>query len=329
MRQSPIQRGEAAELQGDFPAATAAFEIASQDPAPDVAAEGELGLGRMAWRQGRFSEALAALNRARALALRTDDEELRARIENGAGAVHFSKGEYAQARAFYQTARELSKTPSFHAKVDVNLGVIANVQGDLDGARAAYMQALNVFRAIGDAPNEAMALHNLGMLLADEAKWDEADEAYRESLAIFERQGNPAMVASVALNRAELLAARGELESAIASCELALHLAAELGDEASRGEALRWRGHAYRRLAHDQRAQRDLAEAIRIARRLTLPLLEAESLEELGRLLADRGDSVTARARLQEALPLYEKLKATREAQRVAKALRALGGAPE
>jgi tetratricopeptide (TPR) repeat protein len=317
MQESHIERGEAAELRGDLVTAAFEFELVCSDPAPGIAAQGWLGRARVAWRQARFPIAHAAIDRARACALEAQDEELRARIENGAGAIHYAQGAYAQAEAFYHIARGLTSNATFRAKIDLNLGVLANIEGDHERARGLYERARRAFQAAGDSANEALALHNVAMLFADEERWNDADDAYRASLALFEQQGNRAMIGSVALNRAEVLSARGQLDEAILSAETALAISTEIGDEGGRGEALRWRGHARRRLGDAESAERDLHESIRIAASLPSPLLEAEATEELGRLFVERADLERGRHALRRALELYKSLGAQRAIQRL------------
>src|SRR5579884_3620133 len=130
-----IRTGEAAETAGDLLAAAAAYESALQSTDPLVVADARFHLGRVAWRRGRFDDAIAEYEKARALTLQHGAADLRARVENGLGVVFHSRGEFAQARAAYSVALQLAGDDTQRARVLLNLGAIANIEGDLDTAR--------------------------------------------------------------------------------------------------------------------------------------------------------------------------------------------------
>jgi len=303
-----IRRGEDAEREGDFLQASAAYEAARDDPDPLVAGDAHFHLGRAAWRQGRFDVAIAAFEAARAIALQHGADTLRAQTENGIGAVHYARGEYAQARAAYDVALAFTSDPVMRAKIQLNLGVIANIEGDLPTARAMYARSRSVFREAGDTAFEALALYNLGMLHADQREWDEADEAYRLTLDVCEARGDRQMLANVLVNRSEVSSGRGRHDDAIAGCDRALTIYVELGDEVGRGEALRWKGHALRLLGRPGASERVLLEAVRSAQRTQVLLLEAEASREIGEIMVERRDALAARTWLSRALELFEKL---------------------
>src|SRR4029078_578427 len=112
-----IRAGEAAEQAGDLVQAAAAYQAALDQPDLAVVAGGDFHLGRVAWRQGRYEAAIAAYEEARSLAVQIGSDEIRARAENGIGAVHYARGAYAQARASYGVALEFTKVPSLRAKI--------------------------------------------------------------------------------------------------------------------------------------------------------------------------------------------------------------------
>ena len=308
-----LEQGERAELSGDLPAAIAAYEIVDEQGAPRAAAQASFRLGRVSWRQGRYDAALTAFERARSLALQLDEHELSARSENGIGAVHYARGEYRQARTWYSQALTRTTDTTIRARIHLNLGVIANIEGNLEDARANYVESRRVFSEARDVEGEALALHNVGMLHADLAEWNEADIAYRSCLELFEQLGHTAMVANVLVNRSELLIERGDLTLAIESCDQALAVFEQLGDEVGRGEALRWKGHALRRDGNAADAERFLGEAVRIAHRTHARLLEAEGARELAAIRGDAGDLPEARRWYIRALTLFFELGAKRE----------------
>lgn len=321
-----LEAGQAAEDSGDLVGAAAAYDSLTTHADARVVATANLCLGRICWKRGNLDDALRCCEEARAITIRIGDVDLRARVENAMGVLHVARGEYAQARAAYGVALDLTQDASTRAKIVLNLGVIANIQGSLDGARRHYEQSLALARDAEDERGEALALHNIGMLAADQQAWDEADEAYREALSLFEQQGNKQMIANVLANRSEVSYGRGRAQEGIGLCDLALATYAEIGDELGRGEALRWKAHGLCRLGRSGAAVVALNEAIRIAERTHTKLLEAESTSELGRVLKGDNRPRDARAAFTRALELFTELGAERDAAETAAEISRLSG---
>lgn len=323
-----IAEGEAAEQRGDFVVATTAYTAAAAADDASVGAEARFRLGRVAWRQGRFDDALALYERARAMAEECGATECRAAAEVGIGTIHCERAEYARARASYQVAFDLTASASLRGKIHLNLGVIAAMERDVAQARELYRRAVQVFQGAADDGGLALALHNLGMLHASLDEWVEAEEAYGRCLEVCERMGNRQMLSTVMLKRVELLAHRERLDEAAAECERALVVLGDLGDEVGRAEAFRWQGYAYRRLGRREAADVRLRDAARIAARLQVPLLEAHVSEELGVMRLEDGDTRDALSWLERAHSRYQSVAADADAERVARSLESLGRAP-
>ena len=318
MTERALEAGESSEVRGDLGVALAFYERALADPDPAIVAEAHFRVGRIAWRQGRFDSALAEYASAAAMARTLGLHALSARIENGTGAVHYARGAYAQARASYAVAQELAgDDATLRGKILLNLGVISNIEGDLAGARDAYRRSRDAFASVADESGETLVLHNLGMVYADMERWDEAAECYARCLQLSERLGNRQMVANVLLNESEVECAGGRYDIAVAQCDRALAIYVEIGDEPGRGDALRGRAQALRRLGRFAEAASALQDAERIASRLQTRLLEAEVHREQGLLAAAMGDLAGATRRLTDALALFTELGAQRERDEV------------
>ena len=312
-----IDAGEQARLRGDYLEARSAFEAALQDPDPLVVGTAHHSLGKLAWQEGAFEASLAAFEQARAIALRHDAAELRARAEIGLGGVYFARGEYDRARKLYEGIRTNPRENEFRGMVFLNLGAIANIEGDIAAAEAYYNKACKAFAGTGDLHGQSQAYHNLGMLHADRLEWDDADDAYSRALRLTETTGNREMAGMVMMNRSELSCAMGRYDEAIERCDDALAIFAEIGAEVLRGTTLRWKGRAQRELGQYALAERSLTEAMRIAHRAQAKLLEAETMQELGGMLSVTGDKATATRWLQRALELFLALGASREAEEI------------
>ena len=303
-----LAAGERAETAGDYVAAGAAYRAVAALPDEALAAEAHFRLGRVSWRQGRFDAALSAFESARALAERGSWSELQARVENGIGAVHYARGDYREARLAYAAAQARTHDDAMRGKIILNLGVIENIQGDLDAARAHYERAYLLFMETGDLESATLALHNRGMVEADLAQWEAADASFFAALDLATDAGNSEMIAKTLVNRSEVLVARGALRDAVEHCDRALRIYATIGDEAGRGEALRWRAHALGRAGDLAAAERSASEAMQIAVRAGARRLEAETARDLGVLRGLMGDRVGGGKLLRRALAVFTEL---------------------
>src|SRR6185295_7593129 len=109
-----------------------------------------------------------AFEKARAIAVRHDADELRARADIGLGGVCFARGDFARARQLYEGVKSNPCASEFSGVLLLNLGAIANIQGDIEEAQRHYTNAVAFFAANGERRNQMMAYHNLGMLHADQ-----------------------------------------------------------------------------------------------------------------------------------------------------------------
>lgn len=309
-----LAEGEAAEQRGDYVQAAAAYSQLAENPDRGTAAEGMFRLGRVDWRQARYAQALGWYEQARMVARDAGRRDLEARSENGIGAVHYSRGEYAQARASYQLAMELTDEPVLVGQIMLNLGVIANIEGNLESALWHYLRSRALFRDNGDRAGEALALHNLGMVHADREEWEAAADAYDQCLGLCEYMGNRPMIAKVLLNQAEVFVVREAYDRAVRNCALSMSIAVEMGDEVERGEAFRWQGYAYRKAGNAEAAERALTEAALVAQRFRVKLLEAEASREMWELKRESDPAAAGRWRTR-ALGLFRELGAEREVE--------------
>lgn len=301
--------------------AATAFESLLEESDVHKAAEARFHLGRVRWKQGRFDEALQLCQEASAMAVRIGADDLRAQVDNAVGVLHYTRGEYAQAEASYRAALERTHDTVTRAKIVLNLGVIANIEGKLAQARQHYERARSLFRSAEDDGGEALALQNTGMLHSDAAEWDEAEEALSRALALFEGRRNRQAIAYVLVALSEVACGRGRPDEAIRLCDLALQVYGELGDEAGRCEALKWKGHALQLAGQGREGEAALDEVLRIAKRMRLKLVEAEAARELGAGLRARGNVAGGRRLLERALRLFTELGAERDAEAVRAAL--------
>src|SRR5213083_2938647 len=94
------------------------------------------------------------------------------------------------AKTFLRALELGGSSRQLRARVQQNLGIVANIQGELNEALARYERSLAAYRECGDDHGCAIAYHNLGMVSADRERFDAADRYFRESRVIAERTGD-------------------------------------------------------------------------------------------------------------------------------------------
>src|SRR6266568_4986037 len=200
--------------------------------------------------------------------------------------------------------------PQLRARVEQNLGVLANIQGDLDEAITRYARSLEAYRCSRDAQGCAIAYHNLGMVSADRELFDEADRYFRESRAIAERAGDAYLQALCLVNQADVDAARQRFENARQNAETALALFDQLGAHGAKANAYRVIGVVYRETGRLALAESRLRSAIELAAGAGSVLNEAEASRELALLYQGMGRNQDALRLLNTAYRLFRRLDA-------------------
>ena len=94
----------------------------------------------------------------------------------GLFATGVGSSDLAAARKHFLNAVELGRqSRELGARIEQNLGIVANIQGDFDEALAHYQRSLEECRAANDEHGCAVAYANLGIVSTDRGEFDRAD----------------------------------------------------------------------------------------------------------------------------------------------------------
>lgn len=245
------------------------------------------------------------------LAQQRGNDVLAAKALNTLGALDLKSGAMEEARGTFLNALELGdSSQELVARVEQNLGILANIQGDLDEALKRYKRSLEAYRGCTDVHGCAIAYHNLGMVSADRELWDEAEQYFRESLAIAESSGDVYLQALCLVNQAEVEVARQRYENARQGAERALALYDRVDARGAKADAYRVLGTVYRETARPALAEARLREAIALAASAGSALNEAEASRELALLYQNMGRNAEALRLLKVAHDLFRRLDA-------------------
>jgi len=142
----------------------------SNDPDALYSALNNLGLTEIV--MGRLDDAQEHLERLLRLANAGGDDPWRARALNNLAAIHMRKQMWTAARATLEAALAVNRTPGAGASTrrtaqnEGNLGIVLRHLGDREGARAATMRSLALYRSMPGDESAGIArnLENLGHL---------------------------------------------------------------------------------------------------------------------------------------------------------------------
>jgi tetratricopeptide (TPR) repeat protein len=296
------------------------FRAAMLAGEPAAAADALRGQARIRLQQRRYDEAGELADLSREIAGRHGETRAVARGTNVLALVRYACGDLDGAREMHEAALNLAVDVGDDELIGMaclNLGVVASVQGDLRGARVRFLESIGSSVRSGDKRSELMAYNNLGGLSGILQEWMEAQVYLDRGIEIAQRIGDQAPLARLSINRAEALIQLGETQRARDSLEECARLAAHLADREVAADLVRLGGMLARAEGAVDEARRLLREAIDLSLAGGLDFKRAESLREMGLLLAQTGEDAEADRCLAAARRLFAGMGATHQAAQV------------
>ncbi|MDQ3949429.1 MAG: tetratricopeptide repeat protein [Gemmatimonadota bacterium] len=307
------------ELRGRLVEATAGYRavIDAADARADarLLAEALRRLGNIHRRRHELDVATDLAQRSFEVSLGANDPSLVGEAVNALAMIHFVRGDWERARQELRRALAVAgdNDAALRARVEQNLGTMANVEGDLDAALAHYERSLEAFRAAGDRRGLAIAYHNIGMNKADRELWRDADVSFRASLEIAESIGDVNLRGLVLLNRTEVHIARQQFDAGKHSAEEALRIFDGLGARELKAEAYKCLGVLYRETGRPQLAEARLKTALDLSGEIGAVAVQAEATRELAVLYGQMGRNQETLKLLNSAHRLFGRLNARRD----------------
>ena len=293
-----------------------AFSLAARAGVPEVAAEAARRAGRIRQDQGDLEAAADCFTAALAIAEINDvpGEQASALVSLAAAEQYF--GRLVVAEELYERAQPITEALhdwSLGAKIELNLGVLANVRGDVEEALRRYRAALSRHRKLGEDIYVLGGLNNIGMAYVDLERWNTAARFFDEAEELATKLGQEPMVASIAINRTDMYLRSGELSQAETECARAFAIFQEMGHDAGLAESHKCFGILSRERGEREASGQHFDRAVLLARRCGDRLLEAETLSEWARLHRLADCNREALQSLNDAYRIFADLAAARE----------------
>ncbi len=250
-------------------------------------------------------------NRSYAVAGELHNDVLAAEALNTMGGLALKTGAMEDARAHFHKALERGgQARELLARVEQNLGILANIRGDIASAVDHYECSVRAHQAANDEHSCATAFVNLGIAHTDLRQYDKADDYFTRSFAIAELAGDAHLQGMCLVNHAEVYFLRGNYEDARRNAESALAIFDQLDSQADKSEAYKMIGMVYRETGRPALAESRLRTAMDLGVTAGSILNEAEAARELALLLQAMGRNQDALTLLNKAHRLFLRLDA-------------------
>ncbi len=304
----------------------AARSTAHRDNDLGLESEAIRGLAVATFHRGFPRRAEELAQRSLTLARAAGSPTREAEAGNTLGCLRLERGELDEARRWFDRVRVIGGLPSeLTARLDQNLGIVANIQGFWELARTHYHRALAAFEQAGDVRGRAQVHHNLAMIATDHGRTAEALDHFGKGLDLAESAGAARLAGLCRLNRAEVLLTVGDRDQARDEAIAAYATFTRVGSIVDLADCCRVLGKVDWALGRVDSAEGFLRAAVDLAVRGSTPLTEGSARSDLGDLLATQDRLVEARSLYEAAGGLFAGLGAEPEVARIGERLAVLG----
>ncbi len=223
----------------------------------------------------------------------------------------------AQAKEMYTSAGNRQGA----ARTLLMTGDVLFDQGDFEGARKKFDEALLVFQEIGSQKSIRASFERIGNILYQQGKLQEAEKYYDKTLTYDRSIHDPTGLASDYGNIANALDGLGDLTGALKMQRQTLAAFNEIGDRRGSSATLNNLGNLFIEMGNLDEAKKSFEQALAIAQEITYRGGQPYPMSGLGDVLLARGDLVAARKQYEQALALCEEIKDEDFASQIGSAL--------
>jgi tetratricopeptide (TPR) repeat protein len=328
-----LDRGREDDLAGRTTGAVehyaAAIDLATGRGVPHVLAEALRRLGVLHHIRAEPEVAADLCHRSYSTAVAAGAPSLAAEALNALAGFALEQGHIGEARAHYRNAWELAgNDQALAGKIQQNLGIAANVQGDWTAALDHYRRALELYERTHDRRGAAIACHNLGMIHVDQKQWTEANTYFVACGRVATAIGDAHLGGLALLGQAQVHWAHQQFDIGKTRAEAALAIFSQMDARRDRANAHRILGMIARDSDRPALAESHLQSALEIAAATQCPLMEADTAREFAELHRQQGHPTDSMVWLNRARMLYRRLEAAHDVADVEDRALALTPAP-
>ena len=276
-------------------------------------AESLMGLADVFSRRADWQKSLSSINDAGSFYRELNDNSGHANCENFLATIYGELGNLSKAKEHLLKSRSLlnpEKDLELAANLDMNLGIIENIQGDRDASIKHLTNALAGYKKLGNNRRIAETRHNLGMVYLESGDYESALESFDEGIEIAKQGRFMSTLCVIYLAKSQILVAKNDICNAAGFADKALEISSATDDKLTSADIYRVKGIIERSRKNYNDAETFLLNSLRMNKSLKNTQNIAETAFELGMLKADIGNESEKIVWLQRALSYYLELDA-------------------
>jgi tetratricopeptide (TPR) repeat protein len=208
-----------------------------------------INFGELYRDRSNYDEALKAYKESLQIQRDIGDENRQAVCLNNIGLVYLSKGQPSDALTYYERALELRKKaniPSEVAETLHNLGDAALKAGDYSQSLDYHLQALQLFRSSGDKSGAAIQSYSMGTIFEYQGRYGAALKSKEEALKTFRELNDRSFwMAEILSGYGNSLSEVGRYDEAQKNLTEAMSLAKELQNKTLVAQILNFQGDVF------------------------------------------------------------------------------------
>jgi serine/threonine protein kinase/tetratricopeptide (TPR) repeat protein len=206
-------------------------------------------LGELYTERSRYEEALKAYKESLQIQRDVGDENKQAFCLNNIGNVYLAKDQSSDALTYYERALELRKKANIPSQVGETLHNLAEASlkaGDYGQSLDYHLKALELFRSSGDKNGAAIQAYSMGTIFEYQGRYGAALKSKEEALKTFRKlQDRGFWMAEILSGYGDSLSQVGRYDEAQKNLTEAMTLARELQNKTMVAQILNFQGDAF------------------------------------------------------------------------------------
>lgn len=318
-----IHLGQLSITLGEFSASLNIFEILishtnNKSGYENFTANALLSMSEVYSRQALWESSIKCIRSAEKLFVELNDKKGKSSCWNMLGTIFGERGKLKKAAAYFEKSLALLNSKKDYAlagKIEINLGILNDIQENFDESAYYYQRALINFEKIKDAKRVAEIQHNLGMLYTKRGNYNKAISMFDQSIRTSEKISYVPNKAFSLLGKAHIWTKIGDYSSAENFANQSLDLFHKLNDKLSIAEVYKIKGIIQRNRRSYKESENYLLTSLRINKELGNEMNEAETSYELGILYKSINRIEESKELFVSALNYYKRIKANKSTE--------------